>query len=459
MGRTDRQFLERHGGRWRVAVAVPRKLQERVGATKLKQSLKTDSLAAANVLKWPVVAALKAEIERAKRGVSPGDVKAKALLTEALDMREALQQERHSGQDGGFTVADAIELRGDQLRGDPIGTDEDDSPLYNAKRETAAGLFVQVANGWATPLNAKLGDWHGQDVSRTTRTKADDQRALGYLETWCRDNHFAPTIEAITRRVAGNFINDLPTISASAQRGHRLTNRTANKYISCLSAYWKWLRRRGLVEDNVWMGQSLPKVRVEPADRERPFTDDEIARLMAGTPSQRDLMPIMRIAALSGARLDAVASLRPKDCEGGVFKFKRQKREDRDRAVPIHSTLVPLVAELIRGKADDDDLFLSCPVPRAGSQKERSHAIVAAFRRYRESVGVDDRRPGRRRSLVNFHSFRRWFITKAEQAGIPESTIASVVGHRRQGMTFGVYSAGPQLDQFCACVEAVKLPS
>lgn len=71
---------------------------------------------------------------------------------------------------------------------------------------------------------------------------------------------------------------------------------------------------------------------------------------------------------------------------------------------------------------------------------------------------MDDTREGKRRGLVNFHSFRRWFITKAEQAGQPESVIAVVVGHKRPGMTFGVYSAGPLLEQARACVEAVKLP-
>jgi len=65
---------------------------------------------------------------------------------------------------------------------------------------------------------------------------------------------------------------------------------------------------------------------------------------------------------------------------------------------------------------------------------------------------------GKRRSLTNFHSLRRWFITKAEQAGQPETIIAAVVGHKRDGMTLGVYSAGPSGDQFRKCVEAVMLP-
>ena len=82
------------------------------------------------------------------------------------------------------------------------------------------------------------------------------------------------------------------------------------------------------------------------------------------------------------------------------------------------------------------------------------------FARYREALGVDDRRDGRRRSLVNFHSFRRWFVTEAEQAGQPESTIAAVVGHSegRRSITFGVYSGGPSEGQLRRCVEAVQLP-
>lgn len=55
---------------------------------------------------------------------------------------------------------------------------------------------------------------------------------------------------------------------------------------------------------------------------------------------------------------------------------------------------------------------------------------------------------GKRRSLVNFHSLRRWFITKAEQAGQPESIIAAVVGHKRQGMTLGGYSGGPSGEHY-----------
>ena len=80
------------------------------------------------------------------------------------------------------------------------------------------------------------------------------------------------------------------------------------------------------------------------------------------------------------------------------------------------------------------------------------------FTEYRRSVGVEEVVPGRRRSLVNFHSFRRDFITKAEQADQMEHIIAVVVGRKRTGMTLGRYSGGPLLEQAGRCVEAVRLP-
>ena len=80
------------------------------------------------------------------------------------------------------------------------------------------------------------------------------------------------------------------------------------------------------------------------------------------------------------------------------------------------------------------------------------------FGRYRIGVGVDERVEGRRRALVNFHSFRRWFITKAEHAGQLPHIIASVVGHEHQGETLGTYWQGASDKALRECVEAVSLP-
>jgi integrase len=73
----------------------------------------------------------------------------------------------------------------------------------------------------------------------------------------------------------------------------------------------------------------------------------------------------------------------------------------------------------------------------------------------RKVMGPDP--AGRRRAIINMHSWRRWFISKAERAGIDERVISDVVGHKRRSMT-GRYSAGASMGQMRVCVEAVKLP-
>ena len=130
-----------------------------------------------------------------------------------------------------------------------------------------------------------------------------------------------------------------------------------------------------------------------------------------------------------------------------MFTVKPQKSENKPRRVPLHSSLVGMIADRSKGKADTDLLF---PHLRDASN---------AFGDYRRKVGVDDLVPGNRRSRVNYHSFRWWWITKAEQAGVPENLIGAVVGHRRPGLSLGLYSSGPSLEQLRTAIEAVTLPT
>ena len=83
---------------------------------------------------------------------------------------------------------------------------------------------------------------------------------------------------------------------------------------------------------------------------------------------------------------------------------------------------------------------------------------VKAFTYYRRKQGVTDPVEGNRRDRVNFHSFRRWFITKALQAGQPELVVQIVVGHKPQSVAASVYLGGLTMEQMKDCVEAVKLP-
>lgn len=104
--------------------------------------------------------------------------------------------------------------------------------------------------------------------------------------------------------------------------------------------------------------------------------------------------------------------------------------------------------------------FLLDGIGAVNKHGERSPAASKRFNRYRETVGVHEKDVTARRSRVNFHSFRRWFVTEALRAGQPERIVKQVVGHKlpKHDVTVGVYFGGDTLAALRACVEAVRLP-
>ena len=450
MGRSadsDKRYLEKHGGKWRVVVSVPRELQDDLG-TKLKKSLGTDSLMVANRMKWAVVAQLRQQIANAQDKTT-----AAPHIEIALEMARLLKAAKSAERQE--EIEEGIDITGDMLRGSEVGEVLDSysgesAPLYDAERERRAGEFVRIARGLATPLNLH----HQQYLDQLTvkpRTKADDVRSMKLLIDWLKENETSPFLETFDRKVAVRFMDALPDLT------NGLSPVTLNKYIRRLSRYWQWLEKRSEVSHDVWKGLTLAIPNTPYDEVERAFTDDEVLRLLNGDTGQA-MHDLMRIGALTGCRIDPIVCLKVKDCQNGVFIFKPQKKEKQERACPIHPDLEPIVARRCDGKDPEDDVFPEWPMPQKNSLRERSFKASQQFTDYRRSLGVDAVVPGKRRSLVNFHSFRRWFITTAERADQPEHIIAAVVGHKRQGMTLGRYSAGPKLEQVKRCVEAVQLP-
>lgn len=441
-----KEYLEPHRGKWRVVVDVPRALHSKLG-TKLKRSLGTDSLALANKLKWQVVAEFKKTIEDAR-----GGTKEDALTREAIEIA-ALRQRVQSDEEL-EALEDAVATRAEQLAGDPVETQAGlNGPeyIYDPARERTAAEYVALARGEAIPIDLHHERFLSQSHTKA-RTKGDDLRAVQFLMDWCQRERVRPILQAITPKTAARFIDDLPELTGG------LSPVTLKKYRNRLSVYWQWLLAREHVLSNVWASTKIRAPETPHNELEREFSDEEMLRLLNGPAPQR-MHDLMRIGALTGARLDAIVDLKVRDVADGLFIFKPQKKEKAPRGVPTHPDLIEIVVRRVEGKKPDDDLFPEWPAPKKeGSIRERSFKASNVFTEYRRAVGVDDVVPGKRRSRVNFHSFRRWFITKAERADQAPSIIAVVVGHKRAGETLGTYSGGPLMAQARRCVEAVRLP-
>ena len=124
---------------------------------------------------------------------------------------------------------------------------------------------------------------------------------------------------------------------------------------------------------------------------------------------------------------------------------------------PIHSALADLITKRCKDRPGKDLLFNEfAELPNAPD------TLSKAFTRRRVALGVNEKREGKRRSLVNFHSFRRTFSTKARHAGIPLTTIEDVVGHdtgEKKSVLLESYAKDSSWQQKVDCVEAVTAPA
>ena len=444
------RYIERRRQTYYAVVEIPPSLRLTLGKKRLLKSLETRDLAVARDRRWEVVAALKKEIEVARAGHTDGSQAIplkrhkpdnERLIEEALRWREAIKTEGSSRDPYETKAVDALGDRADQI-------------MDEKNRDT----FLGIATGTVTPLTTHLEAWLMESRFKP-RTAGDRRRALERLEAWG-----VASIEEVTRRKAGEYVSHLMTHRDRTWSGDHAT---VVKYVSALSSYWTFMRRKGHVESNPWVDQTPPKPKPSSLDHdhdtdERPFTDDEVRKLLAGTKVPL-LQDVMRIGALSGARLDPILCLKVKDCliegaTGLLFRFKPQKGERKARLVPVHPDLMEIVKRRTQGKDPEAFIFDEVKTPPEGSERERSMPVSKRFGRYLRSLGLEVMVPGKRRSLTNFHSWRRWFVTKAEQAGQNGDVISSVEGHKRGSITLDLYSRGPGEALMRACVEAVKLP-
>jgi integrase len=417
-----------------VRVAVPADVRKAFGGKAfLIAPLGTADLSEADRRKGEYVSRFKRQIAQARDTGDPVLKDARLFRRWEEERREATPNDPEDD-----AAADAQLLQVAELVAEEHG-------------QEASQTFYEVASGRATPLTEYLEEWIS-DRGYKGASAAHHRKAFAVLSRWCTRSRVKATLQAIDSRTAWQFRDKCLKVRYPEPK-------TVNNYLWSYRSHWQWLLRRSRVVANPWLGMNddgrATRMRDQGAQK-RPFTDGEVRVLLSG-PATPLLHDLMMVAALTGARINAICELRVGDCEGGAFTFQPAKQEPRPRRVPIHPDLKEIVERRVRGKQPTDFLFEECPA--ATAKRPRSAAPSQAFTRYRRDLEVDERADWKRQSNVDFHSFRRWFTTKAEQAGQPPHIIDAVTGHRRPGETLGRYSQGPSMAQLRACVEAVSLPS
>jgi hypothetical protein len=327
----DKSYLAKHGPSWRVQVAVPKALQPILKAKVLFASTKTDSLALADLRKHALIHTLKGRIEAAKRELrkqerSAGRGQPDPLTAEALEWKAALAASTGEPYD---PVQDALSYRLDEIE--------------RAIGEPQAATLAAIAWGQGTPISALVDDYLREKGFRP-RQAHEYARTIRGFEGWLQEEaKLAGTVESVTRRVVADWRRDTlirPSIH----------HKTANRAISSLSSFWRWLEMQGHVQgESPWRGMSLPKGKAAPngattgqprsADK-RAFTDSELVALLTAEDTSPLLKDGMRCALLTGTRIEELFSIRVGDLRLTeaipYIDLKGSKTEAARRTIPIH---------------------------------------------------------------------------------------------------------------------------
>lgn len=488
----DTRYLKKRRQSWYFVIKVPVDLQAALGRKEVVQTLGTRDLSKAQRDRWPLVTEWMArfEVERGNRQWTPAEIEAQA----ASQFQQLLGQFEETKTD-----IEALEVFAD-LEGDKLGDDgpllsDLDYALTSARIQAARGRInalrgdpyeprqfsrrvvdpvtlktVPVAKKASGEVFAVVARKYLEEVQRdpasrlTEQTKGQYEAVYRLFDQW--GDH--PHLGEITKRRASEFLEAVSKFDpnwgrspetkrrtyaelaeAFGSTGRSLANRTVNRYATALSLVWQWAQRRGHFSgENPWEEQyrSVSKKR---SNGKAPFTIDELRVLLAAAPEVRPnrhstdntLRWLALISAYSGMRLNEMCDRKVSDLqqEDGVWYFNvvNAKTEAGDRRVPLHSKIIA-AGLLDFAKHGEEWLFPN--LKAGGPDQKRSWYVSKRFTEYRRRLGVVRMNDRNDRDRVDFHSFRRSVVRSLELARVPQTEAAQVVGHDREGITFGVYN-------------------
>jgi integrase len=431
--KSDTRYLTLKHNTWYFHRAIPTKLKGHYGKSNLSISLQTSDLRLAQRQRVELVKYFDDEFSKLKNKVKlqPTNEYEKLMLSFI-----EYHQNQPRNEYGSFNLSD-----------------EDSSNLVRVAEDleakqgyTKAKEFYDLATGQDAHIGELIDKWISEiDVSE--RTGLGYTRQIDELVTFTKVKVIKPYDKQLARSYLDYLVN------------RKLAKKTINSKISAIRSYWRWLVQRGYAENNPWfnLGLTIKKHSQNTHSQPKePWTDEEVHELIQN--AEDSLMKdAICISYYSGMRINEICELKVKDCQDNKFEILISKTTAGIRGVPIHSDLSEIVARRVYNKSGQDYLFEELESNKRSKATKRSDPLSKRFGRYHRKLFEDRRAPGQRQSPKDFHSLRRSFATKAEMAGQPPWIIAAVLGHKREGMTLGTYSAGPAFEQLKKCVEAVRI--
>jgi integrase len=346
-------------------------------------------------------------------------------------------------------LAAAAELR---ALDDPAKRDEAEWALINAAEQVEKVRGEKQSIRWYKTATGK----HTPFVEACEQYKGDGGKGLSLstinnlstaIKEFCEFAGKDVALEDVDGRMVARFITEfLPN-----RKGPKAPNgqgpATIRKKVSQLSQVWAWARKRHILErgsPDPWHDQAPDAKEVKAAaDVRRPFTPEETRKLLGATHAGDSLGDIVRVALLTGVRLEEVASLEASqvDQEARWYTIHQGKTDNAARVVP----LVGMAQEVIKarlGKVNGSGPLFG-EVPLRKSTGKRGGALSQAFTRLRREV-LGEETDGE----LAQHCFRHTWRTAAGRAGVDLRTAQEMGGWSRGRASDLTYDHGKELEHY-----------
>lgn len=420
------RHLQKRRRRWYAVLDIPADVRSRFGgARKFVQSLETESLTEAERKVPMLIAGWKADIEEARTG-KPSATR-QAVIARAVEWQAQIRAAKARDAKAGFD--DEPPGPEDSPSDYDVVSDllHDELEELDRSDPKAARDFAKIAYGKSLPTAHHLEAWL-KTLNNTPKTLDEKRLSVTRFAEAFPQTHLVdrPKVRAWVR-------------SLLDEKGLSLA--TVTKDVSQVRGYWHFLQETGAIagEDDHFrevLSRTKKKTRADTEEVRRPFTDEQLHRLLieAEASGYPHLGSLIRLAMWTGCRIEELCALKLTEVSTDRIKVTDAKTKAGDREVPLHSAIKPLVAEL-RAQSQDGFLLSGLTLNKYG---DRSNAIGKKFGRMKDALGLGP-------ELV-FHSIRKTVATKLENAGVPEGIAADILGHKKQTMTYGLYSGGTSFE-------------
>ncbi len=224
-----------------VRIVVPERLRGVIGKREYTVALGSDAVIAKR-LAYGHVATIKAELHAAETRKEFPPESAEYIIQAARDARDAVVKGGVAEQDAEVSLDQTVETHLGLLR-EKHGEDDEGDPNISDTHSTAIRLAHRLFRGETVELLSHQVDMYLTEVAPEVRaqTLEDKRRVYGAFSKWLVTDR---EVSAITRKTAGTYVSTVMAKQGKAPK-------TVKSELAQLSALWKYMLGRGVVEANI----------------------------------------------------------------------------------------------------------------------------------------------------------------------------------------------------------------